>query len=223
MTIHFQRELTLLRKLALGVGAAVEEAIAGSIDALLNNDEKKAAAVLQGDDRIDRMEIEVEEECLKILALYQPVAQDLRFIISVLKMNNDLERIGDHACNIAKRARFLARHELRQPWPRAMESMAANTRTMVKKSLDALITSDPALARSVFESDDEVDAQKREVMDELRQRLNEPHPPEQTIVLLKMMDAPRHLERIADLASNIAEDILYLTEGEIARHRHEES
>ncbi len=218
MSIHFQRELGLLRKLILSVGAAVEDAISKSIAALLTRDGKLAEQVVGGDDEIDRLEIEVEEECLKILALYQPVALDLRFIVAVLKLNNDLERMGDHAANIAKRAAWLVK---RAPvaWPPELEAMADNVKGMVKGSLDALINGNGDLARQVCAADDAVDRQRQSIAAALRAELFVVT--EHRESLLKMLDVPRHLERIADLATNVAEDVIYLAEGRIARHQHE--
>lgn len=220
MTIHFQRELTHLRKQILTVGATVESAISNAITALLNRDVRMAEQVIAGDRDVDRMEIEVEEECLKILALHQPVATDLRFIVAVLKMNNDLERMGDHAANMAKKARFLARHDP-QPWPPEIETMAQRTKEMVGDSLEALINQNTEQARRVWLADQEVDRFKRQIADELRQRLLTGEVAGRD-ALLKMLDIPRHLERIADLATNIAEDVVYMAEGAITRHRHEE-
>ena len=220
MTIHFQRELTHLRKQILTVGATVESAISNAITALLNRDVRMAEQVLAGDRDVDRMEIEVEEECLKILALHQPVATDLRFIVAVLKMNNDLERMGDHAANMAKKARFLARHDP-EPWPPEIEAMAERTKEMVGDSLEALINQNAGQARRVWLADQEVDRYKRQIADQLRQRLLGGDAAGRE-ALLKMLDIPRHLERIADLATNIAEDVVYMTEGAITRHRHEE-
>lgn len=219
MSIHFQRDLAHLRKSILSLGAMVEGAISNAVQALLNRDDKLAQEVIEGDARIDRAEIEVEEECLKILALYQPVAIDLRFIVTVLKMNNDLERMGDHSANIAKRARYLYRHE-EVEWPVDVEHMAENVKTMVKKSLDALINSNGELARQVCSMDDVVDKQKGEITKIMRENLIKD--PDKRQALLKMLDVPRHLERIADLATNLAEDVVYMIEGSIIRHHHAE-
>ena len=219
MSIHFQRDLAHLRKSILSLGAVVEESLSRAVQALLSRDERQAQEVIGGDVAIDRAEIEVEEECLKILALYQPVAADLRFIVTVLKMNNDLERMGDHTANIAKRARYLARRDPVE-WPTAIVEMAENVKSMVKQCLDALINADGKLARQVCIMDDVVDTQKREIAETLRNRLLEY--PEQREPLLKMLDVPRHLERIADLATNIAEDVVYMLEGSITRHQHTE-
>ena len=219
MTIHFQRELTLLRKQILTVGTAVESAISNSITALLSRDLRLADQVVAGDREIDLQELEVEEECLKILALYQPVANDLRFIVAVLKMNNDLERMGDHAASMAKKARYLAKKEPVE-WPPAIEMMAESVKEMVGNSLEALINHNAGQARQVCASDDEVDRLKRSISDELRRQLLSGTSPREP--LLKMLDIPRHLERIADLATNIAEDVIYMAEGAITRHHRQE-
>lgn len=210
MSIHFQQEMTQLRKSILGQGAMVEETIAKAIAALLSCDASPAEEVIGGDDAIDRQQRDVESDCLRILALYQPVARDLRFIVAVLKMNSDLERMADHAVSIAKRARYLCRHEP-LVWPPELEIMAENVKMMVKKSLDALIAGDAALARQVLAEDDRIDKLKRFTADTLRDQIIEQ--PELRETILKMIDVPRHLERIADLATNIAEDIIYLAEG----------
>jgi len=165
------------------------------------------------------MEVDVEEECLKILALYQPVAIDLRFIITALKINNDLERIGDLAVNIAERSEFLARQpEVHVPLD--LEKMTEKTQSMLTKSLDALVNMDCDLAHQVCAADDEVDAMNRQmyltVQDGIRQH------PEQLESLIHLLSASRHLERIADHATNIAEDVIYMAEGQIVRHRAED-
>lgn len=217
MSIHFQRGLAHLKTSILSLGGEVEKSLAKSVHALLIRDDRQAQEVIDGDANVDGAEIDVEEECLKLLALYQPVATDLRFIVTVLKMNNDLERMGDHAVNIAKRARYLARHEPVE-WPGDVEEMAENVKAMVKDSLDSLISADGGQARRVCSMDDMVDKQKRKIGKELRSRLLAD--PGQSGALLKMLDVPRHLERIADLATNIAEDVVYMVEGEIIRHHH---
>lgn len=217
MSFHFQRDLELLRKKILGLGAMVENSLSTAVQALFDADEALAQDVIRNDSAIDQAEIDVEEECLKILALYQPVAQDLRFIVAVLKMNNDLERMGDHAANVAKRARFIARRgpiEL----PPEIVNMSENVKAMLKQTLDALINRDVDLARNVCAADDVVDRQKREIADEIRARLLEDT--ENRDSLLKLLDIPRHLERIADLATNVAEDVVYMIEGSIIRHHH---
>lgn len=219
MAVHLQRQIESLKQKILFVGTLVEEALAKSISALVNRDRNLAKAVIDQDAEIDRMEVEVEEEVLKTLALYQPVAADLRFVVAVLKINNDLERMGDLAKNIAKRVLFLTQCE-RIDLPADFRSMAAKTQAMVKQSLDALVNSDPALARTVRSSDDQVDQLRRNIQQAIEQQIVK-HPP-QTECLMRLTSVSRHLERIADMATNIAEDVIYMVEGEIVRHQAKE-
>ncbi|MBE7558953.1 phosphate signaling complex protein PhoU [bacterium] len=216
MSVHLHRDIERLKKKVLSLGAMVEEAISAAIAALLSRDEKAAKRVIASDREIDQMEVEVEEDCLKILALYQPVASDLRFVIAVLKMNNDLERMGDLAANIAKRAVEI----MRQPGvelPAELPTMARNAQAMVKSSLDALVNMDATLARQVCAGDDELDGfrkrMQRRVLDEIRAH------PDDAEALMGLSNIFRHLERLGDMATNIAEDVIYLVEGEITRHR----
>ena len=156
MTRHIERQIDQLKQKILFVGTLVEEAISKAITALINRDIALAQRVMTSDAEIDRMEVEVEEECLKILALYQPVAADLRFVVSALKINNDLERMGDLAKNIAKRVGQLARGQ-QIDLPPEIRTMAMQAQEMVKESLDAVVNGDTALARHVREQDDAVD------------------------------------------------------------------
>lgn len=217
MSMIFEQELSQVRKALLVEATLVEEAIDLAIRAFMERDEKLAASVIQGDREIDAKEIEVEEECLKVLALHQPVAKDLRFIVAVLKMNNDLERMGDIAVSIARRGLFLARRGHANGLRHEIQGMADLVRRMVSQSLDALINADAALARQVCERDDEVDAMKRSLGEMIRERIQQD--PGNAAILLKILDVPRHLERLADLATNISEDVIYLVEGEITRHQ----
>lgn len=220
MSIHLHREMESLRKRLLALSAIVESQLSKAVCALLQRDPGLAAEVMDGDAEIDRQEIEVEEECLKILALHQPVANDLRFIVATLKMNNDMERIGDHAAHIAQRAAYLCKRDP-LPWPEgSIETMGEDVKLMVKHSLDALVERDPHLAREVCRRDDIIDNQKSVIVKTLRQRLNDPDI--DFSALLKMIDVPRQLERIADLATNIAEDVVYMVEGSIMRHHAED-
>jgi phosphate transport system protein len=216
MTKHIQRQIDLLKQKILYVGTLVEESIAKAIAALINRDAPLAAKVMEADNVIDRMEVEVEEECLKILALYQPVAADLRFVVAVLKINNDLERMGDLAQNIAKRASYIAKAEP-MDLPIDFRSMAAKAQSMVKQSLDALVNSDTGLARTIRAQDDEVDEARqrtrKEIMDAIRRH------PDRVEYLLKFNSVSKHLERLADMATNVAEDVIYMGEGEIVRHQ----
>jgi len=215
MAKQLPRQIDALKQQILLVGALVEEAIAKAVAALINRDRNMAKSVIQADDEIDRMEVDVEEEVLKILALYQPVAADLRFVVAVLKINNDLERMGDLATNIAKRVVFLANAE-RFDLPVDFRGMATRVKSMVKESLDALVNADTLLAQRVRESDDEVDTQRRIIEKQIEQQIAT-HP-ERTDCLMSFSSVARHLERIAEMATNIAEDVIYMVEGEIVRH-----
>jgi phosphate transport system protein len=216
MTRHIERQIDQLKERILHVGTLVEEAISKSITALINRDASLAQRVMASDEEIDRMEVEVEEECLKILALYQPVAADLRFVVAVLKINNDLERMGDLAKNIAKRVSQLAAGRP-CPLPPEIRTMAMQTQEMVKQSLDAVVNADPALARQVREEDDAVDAARQKIRKRVMQTLQEGSDDVES--LLRMNSVSKHIERIADMATNVAEDVIYMVEGEIVRHR----
>ena len=219
MTKHIERQIEGLKERILRVGTLVEEAISKSITALINHDSALAQRVIMNDEEIDRMEVEVEEECMKILALYQPVAADLRFVVAVLKINNDLERMGDLARNIAKRVTQLAAgrpYEL----PREIRTMAMQAQEMVKQCLDAVVNGDPALARQVRAEDDIVDDARLEVRRQVMRSIKDD--PEALESLLWINSVSKHIERIADMATNIAEDVIYMVEGEIIRHRAEE-
>lgn len=220
MTVLFEKELENLKKLILTEGSLVEEAIARAIQAFLNRDVEQAQAVIRDDKKLDRMEIDVEEECLKILALHHPVANDLRFVVAVLKINNDLERMGDLAANIAKRADFIARNEpIRLDFN--FPGMAAKAQSMVRRSIDALIGRDAALARQVCVDDDELDVMRHSLHQIVPARVEQK--PEAADLLIEYLAIARHLERLGDMATNIAEDVIYMAEGEIIRHRLRES
>ena len=219
MSLHIQRQIDLLKQKILEVGTAVEEAIARAVSAVVDRDVALAQKVILADDEIDRMEVNLEEECLKTLALYQPVAADLRLVIAILKINNDLERMGDIAENIAKRAIFLADSD-RSEFATEIRRMATKAQSMVKRSLDALVRADAALARQVCHDDDEVDELRTEMQRAVRQRLREV--PGNSENWLKWNSVSKHIERLADMATHIAEDVIYLVEGEIVRHRRTE-
>ena len=217
MTRHIERQIESLKERILRVGTLVEEAISKSITALINRDVPLAQRVMANDEEIDRMEVEVEEECLKILALYQPVAADLRFVVAVLKINNDLERMGDLAKNIAKRVAQLAGQTI--DLPAEIRSMAMQAQEMVKQCLDAVVRGDPALARQVREEDDAVDAARQRVQRRVMAGIKAD--PENAESLLRINSVSKHIERIADMATNIAEDVVYMVEGDIVRNRSE--
>ena len=216
MAIHMMRDLTTLKKTILEVGTVVEESISKAITALSTTNRELAERVIASDNEIDRREVSIEEECLKILALHQPVARDLRFVVAVLKMNNDLERMGDYAVNIAERVLYLAEHGS-VPVPPQMLQMSEKAKTMVRRALDAMVEGDSSLARLVCVSDDEVDNLQSVLYDAvLKQIRNDVSQLERWIQLLSMV---RYLERIADLATNIAQDVIYMVEGDVVRHK----
>lgn len=216
MSKHLQKELDGLQKKLLRLCTMVEEALRYALKAFSSHDTELAHEVIRRDAEIDNMEIEVEEECLKILALHQPVAVDLRFIVAVLKINNDLERIGDLAVNVAERGLHLA-----TPSPLAVDfdftDMFDKAIRMLRRGLDALVNWDAAEARAVCASDDEVDALHRRMFDLFKGEASER--PRNIDTMLQYVSVSRHLERIADHATNIAEDVIYMTEGDIVRHK----
>jgi phosphate transport system protein len=213
---HFDRELDQLKTRLLHMGAAVEDLIARSIQALMDRDRKLAEEAMLIEEEIDRQEIQIEEECLKLLALYQPVAGDLRFVTAVLKINNDLERMGDLGRHIAERALVLVDHrEVRLPVD--LRNMAAATQRMVRTALDAVVNQDPEIAMQVVHSDNEIDEYHQDMFPIIAAKMRTN--PEMIEVLLHVLSASRHLERISDYATNIAEDVVYLVRGEIIRHR----
>ncbi|HEY3376192.1 MAG TPA: phosphate signaling complex protein PhoU [Armatimonadota bacterium] len=216
MSNHLRLEVEKLKKQILGLSAVVEESVRQAVQAIQERDEQLAHHVIDIDTEIDSSEVDLEEECLKVLALHQPVASDLRFIISVLKINNDLERIGDLAVNIAERALFVATHvPVEQPLD--LTEMAEKTRRMLRGSLDALVNSDSMLAYTVLRLDEQVDTLNREMYDHVTAGIRQ-HP-EEMETLLHLLSVSRYLERIADHATNIAEDVIYLFHGEIVRHQ----
>lgn len=216
MSMVFMKEIEQLKRQILAMSAQVEESVILAVKALLTRDEELAQQVIRGDFDVDKVEVEVEEEALKILALHQPVATDLRFLTAVLKINNDLERIGDLATNIAKRAVKICK-EPALAVPDELSQAATRVRDMVHDSLNAFVNFDAEPARSVCGSDDEVDQLCRQVRrfveDQIRKN------PACISVCLDMLLASRNIERIGDHATNIAEDVVYLVEGNIVRHR----
>lgn len=216
---HLERDLDRLKRHMLTMGAMVEEAVNKAITALVDRRPELAEEVMQGDTEIDETELMIEEECLKALALHQPVAKDLRFVICAMKVNNDLERMGDLAINIAERALFLA-GEPPIGVPLDFVRMADSVRSMVRDSLDSLVNLDTTIARSVCAADDEVDDINRDMYVKLQALMRKDGDSVERAV--HTLSASRHLERIADLATNIAEDVVFLVEGEVIRHRHED-
>lgn len=215
MSKHLTREMDRLERKILTLGTMVEESINKAIISLVSRRPQLAEEVINGDELIDQREVELEEDCLKVLALHQPVAVDLRFIVATIKVNGVLERMGDLAQNIAQCAVDLAGLAPLDA-PIDMLAMVDKVRSMVRRSLKALVEMDTALALEVCRSDDVVDEFRDEidaVLTEIMQ--SRPETVERGVLT---MSAVRHLERIADQATNIAEDVVFMVEGDIIRH-----
>jgi phosphate transport system protein len=216
MSKHLERDLDNLQRNLLALASSVEEAIHKAIRALQEREPGLAEEVIAGDHQIDEEENLVEEESLKILALHQPVAVDLRRIAAALKINTDLERMADLAEDIAERALHLS-HLPPIPIPEKLQRMTDLATAMVRQSLDAFVNLDSRQARRVCRLDDEVDNYNRDIIAEVIRLMQES--PTRVEPGLSLFSATRHLERIADHATNIAEDVVYLVEGVIIRHR----
>jgi phosphate transport system protein len=219
MTQIFLREIERLHRHIQHLGEVIEGAVRDGIRAVETRDTELAQRVIAGDQRVDEMEVEIEEECLKILTLHQPVANDLRFIVAVLKMNNDLERIGDKAAGLGKKAIKLAAEE-RATAEVDHHGMADKALSMLSDSLSSLISRDRELAQAVCERDDEINALEEEHTSQLRN--NAMKHPQQTKACGLLIEVSSALERVADLATNIAEDVIYMIDGTIIRHRRNE-
>jgi phosphate transport system protein len=215
---HFQQELDDLKTKLAEMAGLAEEAVRGAVDALLERDADKARLVVDRDEAIDDLEIEIEERSVKLLALQQPMASDLRLVAMAMKVSNDLERVGDHAVNIAETVQWLAEAPLFPVVPEIEEMVRLST-LMLNDSLDAFVRGDTTLAREILKRDDRVD---------------ELHENTFRILLTHMMEDPRkisagmdlllvsgNLERIADLATNVSEDVIYMVDGRIVKHHAE--
>ena len=219
MERHFQRELESLKTSLIKMGSVVEESIGYSIRAMLEKSVELAQKVIETDQRVDSLEIEIDNAIIDLLALQQPVASDLRFIIAAQKINNDLERIGDHAVNIAEAAETLISLS-NVDIPEEILKMAAITKTMLKEALDSFIMLDPAKARIVLETDDQIDdlnrLMARKIIDLVK---GSTHSIECGLELSRVS---RNLERVADLTTNIAEEVIFHTQARIVKHHAEE-
>lgn len=213
--LRLRRKIEKLNNQLLSVGAQVEEGIQLAVRAIDKKDADLAAGVIDGDLEIDRKEVDLEEECLEILALHQPVAVDLRHIIAVLKINKDLERAGDLAVNIAETAIHLS-GEAGIDIPNDYFVMAQKTQAMFRTSLDAFVNMSVESAYEVLAEDDEVDRMKHALHKQFEDRVKDESGSIQPLTHLFLVS--RHLERIADLATNIAEEVIYMVTGEIVRH-----
>jgi phosphate transport system protein len=212
---HFAEQLEDLRRNLILLGGEVERQIQRSIEALIEADEKKAEEVIASDEEIDRMEMMVEEQAVQLLALQQPVAVDLRFLVAALKINNDLERIGDHAVNIAEGAQRLASQKPFKPFI-DISYMAEVAMSMLKQSLDAFVNRDAELAKRVIKKDDILDDKNVSIIRELLTYMAE-HPSLITYCL-ELISISKNLERVGDLATNICEDTIFIAEARWVKH-----
>ena len=213
---HFLRDLEGLWEGVLKLAAVVEETLNRSVQALCDGRADLADEVRGEEKAVDPWEARIERECLKILALHQPVASDLRRVAAILKISGDLERLGDHARHIAKRVKKLSSDPLAFPIPQPLEALAHEALTRVRESLDALTQGNTALAREVITADKRVDRLYRGVLKGIKQSIRE-HP-DRVDNWLRLINTARNFERIADHATNIAEAVIYLKEGELVRN-----
>ena len=215
----FERELQSLREQLVAQFTVVEQMIQLAIRSLVERRSDFADRVIESDAGVDSTDIRIEEECLKILALHQPVARDMRWLVTVIKVNGELERMADLACNIAERAKALSTFPLFEV-PDELNQMVDAAIRMVRHSLDAFVTDDAKLALEVMKMDDRVDMLNRVIIDKLQDLMKSDR--ELIEPAMHCFSASRHLERIGDLAENLAEEVIYLIAGEIVRHKHGE-
>jgi phosphate transport system protein len=216
---HFETDLQALKNRLLNMGAMVEERVHGAIQALMERNLEGAEAIAHGDEEVNALQIEIDDRCLKLLALQQPMASDLRLITAAMKINADLERIGDQAVNIAEQAVRILAHPPLKPMI-DLPRMAQIAEKMTRESLDAFVRKDAKLARAILARDDEVDQLKDQVFRVLlTYMMADPGTIERALGLILVS---RHLERIADHATNIAEDVIFVVEAKDVRHHHEE-
>lgn len=214
MTTHLDRAMLRIKKEILALGAMVEDRFKRSVAAVQAEDLELAQFIIDTDYKVDEREIEIEEECLKMLALYQPVAADLRLIVAVIKINNDLERIADYAVNIARRYKISSYNSSKFKYDyTAMGDLAAK---MLKLSLDALVGMDVDMAYRVREMDAKVNVMRNDAYEIMKADIQK-HP-EMVEEIINMYLISRHIERVGDHTTNIAEEVIHLIEGEIIRH-----
>ena len=215
MKRHFDDELKRLKEKLFRMGLLVEESITKATQAFFERDSKRAEAVLKGDQEINLCEIEIDELGHELIALYQPAAVDLRFITMVLKITNDLERMGDQAVNIAEKAIQINQEPPMKPYM-DLPRMAEAAREMVREALDAFMKRDADKAKQILEKDDVTDTLNDRVYEEVQKQIqSKPDLVRQGVALIMIS---HNLERVADLATNIAEDVIYLTRGIDVRH-----
>ncbi len=214
MTNQLTRAIHKIKKEILSLGAMVEDRFKKTIYAVKTNDLEQAVQIIETDYLVDAQEVEVEEECLRTLALYHPVATDLRLITAVIKINNDLERIADYAVNIARRFQISGQNS--DSFQYDYTAMAEQAIKMLKLSLDALVSLDGNLAYKVREMDEEVNTMRNEAYNVMKQAIRKN--PEKVEEIINMYLISRHIERVGDHTKNIAEEVIYLIDGEIIRH-----
>ncbi len=219
MERHFDEELNELKMRLLLMGGRAETVVHKAIDALKSRDADLAEEVIRDDSAIDALEVEIDERCVRLLALRQPVGQDLRFITSALKIVNDLERVGDHAVNIAQSAIKLSKEPELKPLVDIPRMAAISTR-MLTEALDAFVRNDAAAARRILVEDDEVDHLKSQMFRELLSYMLEK--PATITRALELILVSRNLERVADLATNVAEEVVFIAEARVVKHHMEE-
>ncbi len=216
---HFHEELADVRSRLVTMSGAAEAALSMAVDALLSRDDNKAQAVILGDREIDTREVDIEERCISLLALQQPMARDLRMLTSAMRIANDLERVGDHAVNIAQSATRISKARQIVPEPEVVE-MARLTRSMLADSIDAFIRGDAKAGREICRRDDQVDALNRSVFRILLTHMMEN--PQMISTGMEILLVSRNLERVADLATNVAEGVVFLVEGKSIKHHAED-
>jgi phosphate transport system protein len=216
MSIHLIRDLDALHRLLLTMCARVEDMIHAAVETLHHPDYERAREILEHDDEIDQLDVEIEEECLKLLALHQPVAIDLRRITTVMKISAELERVADLGCNIAERALGIVGYP-EIAVPENLKEMSRQALEMLHQSIDAYVHLDVREARKVCLKDESVDHLNREIIAELTELMR--RRPDLIDACVHLFSASRQIERVADHATNIAEDVVYLVQGEIIRHR----
>jgi len=215
MKEHFSERLETLRRQLIAMGAQAETQIASAIEALVAGDAVKARAVIDGDKAIDQMEIRIDEDAIDLLATQQPVAGDLRLLVSALKINADLERIGDHAVNIAEAAERMSKTRPFKPWV-DIPYMAEIARGMLQDSLDAFVRRDAKLALAVCKRDDLLDEKNKSLIRELLTYMAEN--PALISACIEIIGVSKNLERVGDLATNISEETIYVAQGDIIKH-----
>jgi phosphate transport system protein len=217
---HFHQELEHLKEQLLRMGGRAEAIVNQAVEALKRRDVELARVVCEDDRFLDEMEIEIEERCVSLLALQQPMAGDLRFITSALKISNDLERVGDHAVNIAESAVRLSGEPQLKPFV-DIPRMADLALTMLREALDAFVDRDSATARRICRRDDAVDDLNRQLFRELVSYMMED--PSTVGRALELIRIAHNLERVADMATNVAEEVVFIAEARIIKHRHEQA